>query len=496
MFSSPVPSSVARDQMGSWVFFFVLCIASMAGCGTEEPEVKEPVLPTGGVLLTVVAPDLWPPAEGQRVYVLRGVAGDIGSKTAEYSTVPTPLRVVPHQDVAAWIGLEVRDAKDVLIAAGRTPALIIDSDAPDREVTIFLAPRGAAHTVRDADGVAVALTARVGSTATALPDGSVIIAGGGTPATSGAPCMGGAPSGLDASVRQLDPLTHKLSVIAKLSKSRAFHAAVALPGNRVAFLGGYVGGAPGTSVEILSANQAMVKAAPFGLSQARARHCVVRLGGRLLVVGGDGPGGATAELWDPGTGTVATVNLIGARRRPSCDVVVDPATGDELIFVMGGDTGSTLDAGVSSDLALKVVGSTLTLFATLPMTNQALRYESIAATHAPLGILRLGGLASDGGGAARVDWLQLPGVGYASLGTLSEARGCGATGVVGRALLVAGGISGSGESAALDLIDLVDRKPMAMALPAARAGGWVAPLSSGAALIGGGTADGLVTTLP
>ena len=472
------------------------CVTGL-GCGSEAPA-KTPAAPvvlTGGVQLHVVAPTLWPPAAGSRVRVSRGLAGAPGVQVAAYTMPPAPFRVVPHPDQAAWIGVELVDAAGTVIAAGQTPALIVASDAPDREVPLFLVARGQALAVRDVSAKPVTLAARVGSSATALPDGSVVIAGGGAPTADGIPCAGGAPAQLDAAVRQLDPLRHDLTVIAQLAAPRAFHAAAALPGNRVALTGGYLGApaAPGASVELLSANQATIKTAPFGLSQARARHCVVALGGRLLVVGGDGPGGGTAELWDPGTGTVATVALLGVRRRPSCEAVVDPTTGAQLVFVVGGDVGG---AAVGTDVALQVDGSKLTLSGTLPPIAQAHRYEAVAATLAPLGVLRIGGLAANDAGHEQISWLQLPGAAYAALGSLSEARGCGASAVVGHTLVLAGGVSGAGRSAALAMIDLVERKVISVAMPVARAGGWVVATTNGAALIGGGTADGVVATLP
>ncbi|MCO4760927.1 MAG: hypothetical protein KC502_05445 [Myxococcales bacterium] len=466
-----------------------------AGCDTEViPKEKAAV-----ISLRVVAPGLWPPTSAQRVIVRRGLSGDLGEVVAEYSQPPTPLTVTPHLDVTAWLGVEIVDAAGQLVAAGRTPLLIVRSDDGDREIVIFLAAKGGAHPLVGVDSSPVVLPARIGSTATALPDGSVIIAGGGEPGQSAgkeagaelSPCKIGVPSAQVASIMRLDPHQHALTELSKLKTPRAFHGAAALPGNRVAFVGGYQGTAASKAVSVLSANQGTLKSAAFGLSVARVGPCVVAVGGRLVVIGGQGAAAGTAELWDQGSGTLASVSLGGQFEAPSCEAAVDPVSGAQWVFVLGGKSGPL----GSFDVVLAVDGSKLTLVGQLPAASPAATFEALAVTQAPFGVLRAGGL-TPGSAMADVRWLALDGSSYKSVAKLSEARGCSARGVVGRTLVIAGGTPGKGQSAALDLVDLADRTVRSVALPAARSGGWVVPLSSGAALVGGGTADGLVLTLP
>ncbi len=477
-------------------------LAVLVGCGSEPPAAAD-TAETGGATLTVVAPGLWPPAEGSRVRLVRGPAGGAPEVVGEYSTPPEPLRVAALTDVAAWVGVELVDAQGALIAAGRSAVQIIASDEVDRAVTVFLHARGAARPLVGVDGAEVALPARVGSTATALADGSVVVAGG-AGGESGLPCAGGAPATLEGAVQRLELADHSLTTVATLSQPRAFHAAAALPGGRVAFVGGYVktGGQvlPSPGIEILQANQGTLQSPAFELSAARARHCMLAIGGRLLVVGGEGPGATTAELWDPGSGTVATATLSGPRRHPSCTLVTNPVDGAQLVLVVGGATAGGASASATTfDEVLQIDGSKLTSQGYLPGGGTRGRFEAATGMETPLGVLRAGGLGPSGP-LSRVTWLDLTQAAgsWKAADDLSAARACGAVGVVGSQLIVAGGgvDATSGGTAALDIIDLIDKNTVSVALPAARAGGWVQRLPSGAALIGGGTAANLVTTLP
>jgi MYXO-CTERM domain-containing protein len=148
-------------------------------------------------------------------------------------------------------------------------------------------------------------TARHGHTATRLPDGRVLVVGG----------AGGIfnvnPRNLLTSAEVYDPATGTWSPTGSLAEARTKHTATLLPDGRVLVTGGLmlVPGNPEqriASAEVYDpATGTWSSTAP--LAEARAWHTATLLPeGRVLVVGGSGRYGdqtALAELYDPASGT-------------------------------------------------------------------------------------------------------------------------------------------------------------------------------------------------
>jgi hypothetical protein len=93
-----------------------------------------------------------------------------------------------------------------------------------------------------------------------------------------------------------------------LQAARSFHTATALPDGRVVVVGGMAGGSPSASIEIIEPT-GVVRAAPFSLGAPRYRHTATLLAdGRILVAGGVGAGSAaalaTTEIVNVASGTV------------------------------------------------------------------------------------------------------------------------------------------------------------------------------------------------
>jgi hypothetical protein len=168
-------------------------------------------------------------------------------------------------------------------------------------------------------------TARGFHTATLLSDGRVLIAGGDPTAwTESSPFL--------ASAELYDPKTGTFTATGPMTVVRAHHAATLLSDGRVLVTGGIVSvaGAP-ISDEIYDP-----KTGTFSLTGAMAAeriyHTATLLAdGRVLIAGGEPPGQsgygpflASAELYDPNTGTFSpTGSLASARAYQTATLLAD-----------------------------------------------------------------------------------------------------------------------------------------------------------------------------
>ena len=154
--------------------------------------------------------------------------------------------------------------------------------------------------------------ARALHTATSLPDGRVLVAGG---------CGVKHCSPVLASAEIYDPATGTWTAAASLHGPRARHRATLLPSGQVLVAGGCA--VANCSTVLASAESIRRRPAPGAgpdpLYQARASLALTLLhSGKVLVTGGFGPNGllASTELYDPLTGTwttAGTMSLLSAR---------------------------------------------------------------------------------------------------------------------------------------------------------------------------------------
>lgn len=177
--------------------------------------------------------------------------------------------------------------------------------------------------------------------ATLLPDGTVLVAGG----------VG--RDGESASAELYDPATGSWTATGRMTETRFAHTATLLGDGRVLVAGGFRGSGRGqlASTEIYdpatgswTATGSMIK--------ARALHTATLLpDGRVLVAGGVGRDGAedSAELYDPTTGTWAATGRMNTGRQEHSATLLRDGT---VLVAGGARPGGTVTGGVEASAEL------------------------------------------------------------------------------------------------------------------------------------------------
>jgi Kelch motif/Galactose oxidase, central domain len=158
-------------------------------------------------------------------------------------------------------------------------------------------------------------------TATLLADGSVLVAGAEL-----------SPDLLIASTELYDPATGRWTATGNLLTARWQHFAVGLPGGGALVAGGYGATSPTThalvnTVELYSPKTGAWRAgSPLLVGRAQGGAAVLLNTGLVLIAGGDGGGDhmlASAELYDPATGTRGTGAMGTTRAEFSSSILPD-----------------------------------------------------------------------------------------------------------------------------------------------------------------------------
>lgn len=268
--------------------------------------------------------------------------------------------------------------------------------------------------------------ARAAHSATLLPDGSVLVAGGCT--------ADGCETGADGATAELyDARARRFRAAGRMASVRAGHTATLLPNGRVLLAGGWNGSRQLTTAEVYDPATRTFRAAG-SLAQARGGHTATLLrDGRVLLVGGDG-GARTAEVYDPRTGRFTATAAMAAGRQGHTAALL----ADGRVLVAGGSAGRG------------AVHATAEVFD--PRTGRWARTGEMATARHKHGAvtLRDGRVLVMGGSDAR-DWrgryataeLYDPATGrFTPAGSMHQARfklGGAVVGLENGAVLVAGG---------------------------------------------------------
>ncbi|MFY0563288.1 kelch repeat-containing protein [Archangium lansingense] len=263
-----------------------------------------------------------------------------------------------------------------------------------------------------------------------------------------------------------------------LAAARSGHTVTPLTSGKVLVVGGSGPGGSLASAELYDpATGSWSSTGP--LSQARGNHSATLLtSGKVLVVGGSGPGGslASAELYDPATGSWSSTGSLSQARGNH------PATllpSGKVLVVGGSGPSGTLASAELYDPATSSWSSTGPLL-------QA--RESSTVTMLPSGKVLVVGGEGPGGPLANTE-LYDPATGsWSSTGPLLQARGNhSATLLTSGKVLVAGGSGPGGRLASAELYDPATGSWSSTgSLLQARLGATATLLPSGRVLVAGG----------
>ncbi|MEP7338233.1 MAG: kelch repeat-containing protein [Acidobacteriota bacterium] len=210
--------------------------------------------------------------------------------------------------------------------------------------------------------------ARKGHTATVLPDGRVLAAGGTMTTT------GGGNSILNTA-EIFDPFSGRWTLVAAtMNAARASHTATLLPNGKVLLIGGNGGG--GNSAELFDpASQSFTPTVAPGVS--RVDHTATLLpNGKVLVVGGQGAT-SSAQLYDPsasptgGWSSAGAGALSPARHKHTATLAL--VNGVYRVFIFGG-----LDASNRALKSPRFYNVETNAFSTITAEPTRFRYDHTA----------------------------------------------------------------------------------------------------------------------
>ncbi len=249
---------------------------------------------------------------GETLSVTVTVSNALGLSTSHVFTFGALPGCAPPPGTWAAIGGLARGSEAITatpLASGRV--LVLDNAG---------AWRGLAEVYDPVTGLSIPTGFLKGAhtqhTATLLPSGKVLVAGGET-----------------ASAELYDPATNTWSSTGSLSVSRSAHTATLLPSGQVLVVGGWSTGVGALGSAELYDPETGTWSPVASLSVSHQGHTATLLpSGKVLVAGGDS---TVAELYDPATGTWTPTGPLGSNRTSHAAALLPSGK----VLVVGGVTG-------------------------------------------------------------------------------------------------------------------------------------------------------------
>jgi len=227
---------------------------------------------------------------------------------------------------------------------------------------IALAQSGGTFTVTGA-----MTTPRVWHTATLLNNGKVLIAGGESDFNLIGPGQYGflAPQSVLATAELYDPVSGTFARTGDMTAPRYCHTATLLPDGRVLIAGGYStpqAGVPTNTAEIYDPSTGSFAATGNMISGHGCQQANLLFDGRVLIVGGSGAGNPApnAELYDPAGGTFASAGAYASDTSGfnTCQGGVSTVLSDgKVLIVLESASAEIFDPAAGSFTATANVGS-------------------------------------------------------------------------------------------------------------------------------------------
>ena len=325
-------------------------------------------------------------------------------------------------------------------------------------------------------------SSRESHTATLLPSGQVLVAGGIAVEWSLEGGLAGAPQfNVFKSAELYDPVAGAWTYTGNLGTARYNHTATLLPNGKVLVAGGYGDTGILASAELYDPATG-VWSSTGSLNDARVGHTATLLpSGKVLVAGGSATNSAvlaSAELYDPATGFWTRTGSLGTARESDTTTLLP----NGQVLVAGGQDviGDTFASAELYNPATGVWSPTGSL--------GAARYSHTATLLTNGQVLVAGGGGTNGTVLTSAE-LYDPATGvWTPTGSLNAARGSHtATLVANGQVLILGGGDGSGEFLGAELYDPAAATWTASSNAIAPVGGDTATLlPSGQVLVAGG----------